>query len=81
MDSLSRPGVEVSDMPGEIWPCPSCEKVFLEETPLRTHSSRMHNEYLRRGDAEPEELPSTEGEFSESLEVAKYSLRGEAPSD
>jgi len=64
----------------EIWPCPSCEKVFLEETPLRTHSSRMHNEYLRRGDAEPEELPSTE-EVSEPPEVAKYSLRGEASSD
>ncbi|MFC7139719.1 hypothetical protein ACFQMA_07685 [Halosimplex aquaticum] len=65
----------------EIWPCPYCEKVFLEETPLRTHSSRMHNEYLRRGDADPEELPSIEGEFSGSPEVAKYSLRGIPSSD
>ena len=63
-----------------IWPCPSCEKLFLEESALRTHSGQVHGEYLLRGDVEPEEPKAPESQ-SQPPVVAKYSLRGQASSD
>lgn len=67
-------------MAGEIWPCPSCERVFLEEDSLRTHSSQIHGEVLHRGDADPEEI-WPDDEQSASPRIQKYSLRGQASSD
>lgn len=64
----------------EIWSCPSCEKVFLEENALRTHSSQVHHERLPQGGVESEET-HPEKEYSEPPEVAKYSLKGQISSD
>lgn len=67
-------------MTGEVWPCPYCEKRFLEEDVVRQHSTHVHDERVRRGEIESEQIWS-EDEVPEAPGVSKYKLKSLSVSD
>jgi len=67
-------------MPGEVWPCPHCEKRFLEEDATRSHATSVHNERMNRGEIESEQIWS-EDDTPEAPGVTRYNLKSRSVSD
>lgn len=68
-------------MTGEVWPCPHCDKVFLEKEALLVHGDSAAHPPIYRSDTAPVLFfDGSDGENGEgkSTDWSKYSLREEA---